>query len=58
MQTTYSTTDYVTKFQYKELIPIIGEPNLTSILQLIKEVKQTIQCMSIKLGRGQFGHLG
>ena len=56
--TKYSITDYTTKFQYKELTPIRGQPTLDTILQLYRQVKRNAQSVPTKLGGGQLGYLG
>lgn len=56
--TKYSITDYTTKFQYKELTPIRGQPTLDTMLQLYWQVKPNAQSVPTKLGGGQLGYLG
>ena len=56
--TKYSIVDYTTKFQYKELTPIRGQPSLDSILQLYRQIKRNAQSIPCKLGGGQLRYLG
>jgi len=56
--TNYSINDYTKKFQYKELTPIRGQPNLDTILHLYRQVKRNAQDVPCKLGGGQLGYLG
>ena len=56
--TKYSITDYTTKFQYKELTPIRGQPTLDTILQLYRQVERNAESVPTKLGGGQLGYLG
>ena len=54
----YSINNYTTKFQYKELAPIQGQPTLDTILQLYRQVKRNTQSVPCKLRGGQLGYLG
>ena len=54
----YSITEYVNKFKHEELIPIVGEPIVQSLLNLFDKVKCNTQCIPTTLGGGQLGYLG
>ena len=56
--TKYTINDFTTKFQYKDLTPIVGQPTLETILRLYRQVKRNAQSVDCKLGGGQLGYLG
>ena len=47
-----------THFPYKDLMPIRGEPNADSLLNLTNELKANSRSALSNLGGGAHGHLG
>ena len=57
MTSFYSIKNYKTQFQYPTLDKIHGQPNLDSILHLVRQLKINAQSVSTTLGGGQLGYL-
>ena len=57
MTSFYSIKNYKTQFQYPTLDKIHGQPNLDSILHLVRQLKINAQSVSTALGGGQLGYL-
>ena len=58
MSTVYSLPYDITRyFEYKELDKIHGQPNIDTIIKLVKQLKRNAQWVPTILGGGQLGYL-
>ena len=58
MSSAYNLPDYRARyFEYKELNEVHGEPDIDSIVMLLRQVKRNAQRVTTTLWGGQLGYL-